>query len=141
MYRLFFGAALLVSISSFAQSIWETPLCKQIFSSEGESAYTDHMLVISEQTITLETEITELQAAQLVTLAFYSEEYQGTATEAIKDFDEEMVTYKVLLDVSTGMRYQHIAGYRGDTDVSGIYTENFSMPIAFTGDGDCYQDL
>lgn len=140
MYRLFFCTSLLVSLSSFAQNTWETPLCLRIFNNDSTGTYTTNVHVISTQNMQKEEEFTELQAAQLIAFAFYDEEYQGTLTEAIESFDSG-VTYTLLVDAVTGQRYQHIAGYRGDTDASGLFNENHTMPVAFTGDGDCYQDL
>lgn len=127
MKRLLVFAATIFALSSFAGHEWGTALCRAIFLDDSTGNYTDSVQVMNSTMLSSDTALSELQQKQI--LSFYNH----------TSFNIYDMSYASIKHMPSGAHYNHVRAMLGETEISAIFVEGCGAPIAFTGDGDCYQ--
>lgn len=132
---------LLFSLNTLAGTQWKTALCQELFDvRKSDATYSKNVKMLNNSLMRLDSPLSVLQSAQI--FMFYCDGLgvgENPVSLAIEEISNSHVEYRTIHHVPTNKIYNHIKTWRGDTEISAIFLQGTINPIAFTGDGDCFQ--
>lgn len=139
MQKLIILIALYSCTSLFGAQEWNTPLCLKVFSPLENMIYANDIWIRGLDILNEDTQVKPIQIEQIANFVFDQPSIGKSYQEALLTFDNAELYYLTLQNMTTGERYTQIQGYRTDTEISALFIEGKTMPIAFTSNHDCYQ--
>ena len=122
-----------LSMHVFAGNI---EICSQLL--ESNYIYSSEVQIQSQKLVAINSRLLPLEREQITAFYNINHPVSSSLEGTIINTNESFVITNII-HILSEKKYIRVQSWHGDTESSAIFEANSASPLAFTGNGDCYQ--